>query len=334
MKDKILILGGTGFVGRILTEKLLNSNYNVTLFNRGKRNPGIFPRAKQLFGDRETDEIKQISSGSWDVIVDFSGMQPDNIELITNLLEGKAGRYIFVSTASVYGLENPEELKIPIDESAEILACTPEQRTTKDIISSYGNKKAEMERILLSKEWLDTIIFRPALIYGKHDPTDRLYYWLYRAKTQNEILIPDEGKSKSTNTFSEDFADIIFEALEIKNHQKIYNAVTHSPVTIKEIAETASRILNTSPSYINAPVEFLSENKVTEWIDLPIWTSGFDLVLDNSRLLNDFKTPLCTFAESLEKTIVYYSSLGWNEGKYGLRAEREKELIKKLSANQ
>jgi len=333
LKNKVLILGGTGFVGRILTEKLLDSNYDIALFNRGKRNPGIFPEVKHIYGDRETDEIKQIASGSWDVVVDFSGMQPDNIELVTSLLKGKAGRYIFVSTASVYPLENPDELKIPIDESSKILDCNEEQRITKDVLAAYGNKKAEMERILLSKDWLDTIIFRPGLIYGKYDWSDRFYYWLYRAKTQSEMLIPEEGQSKSTNTFSEDFANIIFEAFDISSHQKVYNAVTHQPVSIKEIAETASRILNTTPSYINAPLEFLRENNITEWMDLPIWLSGFDLLLDNSRLLNDFKTPLCTFSESVKKSIDYFNSLGWNEGKYGLRVEREKELIKKLLAD-
>ena len=92
-------------------------------------------------------------------------------------------------------------------------------------------------------------------------------------------------------------------------------------------------MLHTSPAYVNAPVEFLKENNVTEWADLPIWTGDeFDLVLDNSKLLNDFKTQLSTFTESVEKTIAYFDTLGWNEGKYGLRAEREKELIKTLSA--
>ncbi len=330
MKNKILILGGTGFVGRLLTEKLISSNYDVTLFNRGKRNPGIFPEAKHFYGDRESDGIKQISSGSWDVVVDFSGMQPDNIELVLNLLKGKAGRYIFVSTASVYGLENPDELKTPIEESTKILDCSEEQRVTKDILAAYGNKKAEMERILLSKDWLDTIIFRPGLIYGKYDPTDRFYYWLYRAKMIDEILIPEEGKSKSTNTFSEDFAKIIFEAFDIQNHRKVYNAVTHQAVEIKEIPEIASSIIKTTPKYIYAPLEFLRDNHVTEWMDLPVWTSGFDLALDNTRLLEDFKTPLCTFTESVEKSIAYYSSLGWPEGKYGMKPEREKELISKL----
>jgi 2'-hydroxyisoflavone reductase len=332
LKNKILILGGTGFSGRILTEELLKTDFDLTLFNRGKRNPGIFPEAKRIVGDRETDDIKQISGSSWDTVVDFSGMQPSNIELILDMMKGKIGRYIFVSTASVYPLEN-SNLKFPISEDAEIHPCSEEQKLTKDVISAYGNKKAECERILLANDWLDVIIFRPGLIYGRYDWSDRFYYWLFRAKTQNEILIPENGKSKATNTFSEDFAKIIQEAITVKNQSKVYNAVTHkNAVSIKQIIEIASDFLKTSPKLITAPVEFLRENKVTEWMDLPMWIHEIDLIMDNTRLTNDFKTPLCTFEESVDKSISYFDLLGWNEGKYGLRLEREKELINKLKS--
>ena len=331
MKDKVLILGGTGFVGRILTENLLKSNNKITLFNRGKRNPGIFPGAEHLFGDRETDDINRISSGDWDVVLDFSCMQPDNLDHILNLLEGKIERYIFISTANVYPLDKISKKEFPLKEDAETAPCSEEQRKTKDVISAYGNKKAECERILLEKEWFDTIIFRPGLIYGKYDWSDRFYYWLYRAKTQDEILIPENGKSRSTNTFSEDFAKVIQESISIEKFRKVYNAVTHPPVSLKEIVETASQITGTSPRFINAPLDFLRENNVSEWVDLPVWINDFDLVLDNARLLNDFKAKPVPLEESISKTIDYYDSLGWNEGKYGIRVERERELIQKLN---
>jgi len=331
LKDKVLILGGTGFVGRILTENLLKLNYKITLFNRGKRNPGIFPEAKCLFGNRETDDINQISSGGWDVVLDFSCMQPDNLDHILSLLEGKIERYIFISTANVYPLDEIPKQEFPLKEDAETVPCSEEQRKTKDVISAYGNKKAECERILLKKEWFDTIIFRPGLIYGRYDWSDRFYYWLYRAKTQDEILIPENGKSRSTNTFSEDFAEVIQEAISIEKFRKVYNAVTNPPVSLKEIVKTASQITGTSPKFINAPLDFLRENNVSEWVDLPVWINDFDLMLDNSSLLNDFKTNFLTFEESVAKTIGYYDSLGWKEGKYGLRVERERELIQKLN---
>ncbi len=332
MKNKILILGGTGFTGRILTEELIKSDHDITLFNRGKRNPEIFPEVKRIRGDRDSDDINKISGTTWDTVIDFSCMQPGSVEQILEILKGEIGRYIFVSTANVYPLEDAN-LKRPIHEETETLPCSEEQKSTKDLNAAYGNKKAECERILLAAEGLDAIILRPGLIYGRYDWSDRFYYWLYRARTRKEILIPEGGRSKSTNTFSEDFAKIVQEAITIERHRRVYNAVTHyPPVTIKEIIEIAAELLGTSPCPVSAPIEFLRENSVSEWIDLPMWLHGTDLIMDNTRLVEDFKTPLCTFQESVQKSIYYYDTLGWNEGKYGLRAERENELIEKLKA--
>jgi 2'-hydroxyisoflavone reductase len=327
---KILILGGTGFVGRILTEELLKLDYDLTLFNRGNRNPDIFPGVKRIKGDRETEDIKQIAAGDWDTVIDFSGMQPGNIEVIIELLNERIGRYVFVSTANVYPLDEPAKLKFPIPESTETQPCTEEQKYDKDVLKNYGNKKAECERILLGAEWLNAIIFRPSLIYGRYDPSDRLYYWLYRIITQDEILIPENGKMKFTNTFSEDFAKIILASIEINKHNKVYNASTHPRVSIKEFLDITSNLLHKAPRYINAPIEFLREHSVSEWMDLPMWISGIDLLLDNSRLLNDFDVKLSSFEESVDKTLIYYGTIGWNEGKYGLRVERERELINRL----
>src|ERR1043165_8947912 len=113
---KILILGGTGFAGRILTENLRLTDNNLTLFNRGKRNEGIFPDVRRITGDRDTNDIRQIGNESWDVVIDFSCMFPDNVDSITEMLKGKAGRYIFVSTCSVYPLDKPEKMKFPVKE--------------------------------------------------------------------------------------------------------------------------------------------------------------------------------------------------------------------------
>jgi 2'-hydroxyisoflavone reductase len=123
---KILILGGTGFVGRILTEELIKAGNPPVLFNRGKRNAGIFPEIRKITGDRLTDDIKQIANESWDTVIDFSCMFPDNLDEITEMLNGKLSRYIFVSTASVYPMDDPEKWIEPVTEEAEILPCTPE----------------------------------------------------------------------------------------------------------------------------------------------------------------------------------------------------------------
>jgi 2'-hydroxyisoflavone reductase len=197
-------------------------------------------------------------------------------------------------------------------------------------MASYGEKKAECERVLISKEWLDSIIFRPALIYGRYDPTDRFYYWLYRVQTQNDILIPQDN-SEVTNTYSEDFARLIQSAIFVEKHNQVYNASTHSPVSIKEFIEAASKQLKKKPKIVNAALGFLEENKVEPLGDLPLWLGGMNLVLDNSRALKDFPVEFHSFDDSVRGCIDYYSSLGWQQPKYGLSLSRENDLIAKIA---
>lgn len=327
---KILILGGTGFVGRILTENLIEEGISPVLFNRGKRNAGIFPGLRKITGDRNTDDIKQIANENWDTVLDFSCMLPDNLEEIVNMLKGKAGRYIFVSTGSVYPMDSPELWKSPVKEETQTLECTPEQRKNPDVMSTYGEKKAECERVLLTAGWLDSIIFRPALIYGRYDPTDRFYYWLYKVQTQNKILLPDNGRDMCTNTYSDDFAMLIRAAIDIENHNTVYNASTHDMVSLKQYVDIACEQLEKSPELVNASLEFLEGNKVTPWADLPMWLGGSNLIMDYSKAVKDFNIKFLSFPDSVKGCIDYYSSLNWPEPKYGISAEKEKELLGKL----
>ena len=327
---KILILGGTGFVGRILTENLVEKGEAPVLFNRGKRNPGIFEGLKKIRGDRLTGDIKKIYGSSWDVVVDFSCMQPDNLEEISGNLTGKTGRYIFISTASVYPMDDNELWKSPVKEDSRILDCTPEQRKNPDVISAYGEKKAECERILLDKPQIDPVIFRPGLIYGRYDPTDRFYYWLYRAKKSGKILLPDGGNGRFTAAHSEDFADLIMTAIYAESHNTVYNAVTHSPVSLRDYTVQSAALLGRNPEFVNAEIKFLEENNVQPWGDLPVWTGGNELILDNSAVLRDFPVKFRSFTDSLNSSIAYYSKLGWIAPKACLSMERESELIQKL----
>ncbi len=327
---KILILGGTGFVGRILTENLITEGNPPVLFNRGKRNAGIFPELRKITGDRLTDDIKQIANESWDVVIDFSCMMPDNLDDITDMLKGKTARYIFVSTVSVFPMDDADYWKNPVTENSETLTCTAEQRKDPDVTATYGQKKAECERILLGKDWLDSITFRPGLIYGRYDYTDRFYYWLYRAAKVSEILLPEEGRERFTATHSEDFAKLIRSAVDVPVHNKIYNAVTHSPVSLKQCIDTASGIIGTRPKFVNAPMDFIESQKLEPWTDLPAWVGNMELIVDNSRALKDFPLEFMSFEESIRSCIDYYTSLDWPVPKAGITPQKEQELIEKL----
>lgn len=326
---KILIIGGTGFVGRMLTETLSkNSDYDVTLFNRGKRNPGIFPDVKHIEGDRLTDDIKKLEGLKFDCVVDFAGQYPTSINNILEIFKGNIGRYIFISTCSVYNFEEAENYKGRIGEDFPVYGCTDEQRDSKEM-QFYGHNKAECERVILSKDWLDAIILRPALICGKYDPTDRFYCWLYRAKTQDKILMPESSSSLTQNTFAPDFAHLIIKAIEADEHRKIYNVVTHEPVSIFDVVKTCSKLLNTNPEIVVKPDSFFEENEVHHWMDIAMWLGPMDFVFDTKKIMEDFKPQFHSFEESVKDTIPFYEEKGWPVPKYGLSIEKEKELLNK-----
>jgi len=324
---KVLIIGGTGFVGRMVTETLSkDSNYDVTLFNRGKRNPDIFPDVKHIEGDRLTDDIQRLKGMKFDCVIDFAGMYPTNIDNTLEVFKGNIGRYIFISTCSVYDFEKMESLDGPIKVDFPVYGCTEEQRDNKDL-QFYGHNKAECERVILSKDWLDAIIFRPALICGRYDPTDRFYCWLYRAKTQNKILMPESSDALTQVTFAPDFAHLIIKAIETDSHRKIYNAVTHEPVSIFDTVNTCTKLLGTNPEIVVKSDEFFEQNNLQPWMDIAMWVGKMDFTFDMKNAHEDFKPEFHSFEDSVKDTIPFYEEKGWPVPQYGLSIEKEKELL-------
>ncbi len=321
MKKKVLVLGGTMFVGRALVEKLISlPQYDVTLFNRGKSNTGLFAGVRQLHGNRETDDILQICNESWDCIIDFSGYYPVTFQKLLNDLRDKVKRYIFISTISVYELEKFENRTIT--ESDPIHACTEEQKNSK-LPDAYGEKKAEMERILLSQDWLDKIILRPSFIYGKYDWTERFYYWLYRAKFFDKMLMP--GDFNVALTYADDLANAILNAIEVKEHKTVYNTVSQSDASLQQVVDIAASLLNKKPELVK-PTEDLLQNEGLHASPFPLFVP-FNFVIEGSNWLNDFSVSPTPFKTAIQSTIQYHDTLGWEAPKAGLSPEKEKEIL-------
>ncbi|CAN5643240.1 SDR family oxidoreductase [soil metagenome] len=336
-KKKILIIGGKKFVGRrtldkmIGAEKLLNHDYDVTLFNRGTTNPEIYSSLTTIKGDRLTDDINKLKGKDFDAVIDTCGYYPDSIKKTVEILKGNAGRYIFISTCSVYDLEILNTDTKIIDENFPLLKSDEEKEVERSM-KWYGNYKAEIENIILGSG-IDSIIFRPALIFGRYDPTDRFYYWLYKIKNNKKLLVPESSKDVYENhTFIDDFADLIVEAIEIEKHRNIYNATTHDPETLYETINITSQLLDKDLQKIMVSNEYLEKNNIKEWEDIPLWLKDVNFAFDNTKLKQDFKTNLTPFPRAIEQTIDYYNSINWPVPKTGLNEEREIELINNINA--
>lgn len=321
MKKQILILGGTMFVGRMVVEKLRNHpDYEITLFNRGKSNAGLFTDVKQLHGNRESEDIQQVCNQQWDCVIDFSGYYPVTFEKLLENLKGKVRRYIFVSTISVYDLEKFESRAITVNDP--IHSCTEEQKTSK-LPDAYGEKKAEMERILLQQLWLDKIILRPSFIYGPYDWTERFYYWLYRAKYNNRILIPSDFSFALT--YATDLANAIINAIQVTNHSTVYNTISQPAISVKHTITSAAQLFNRQVQFVE-PTTAQTEQYGLDYSAFPLYVP-LNFSVQGNQWLTDFGVTPTPLNETLQQTIAYHDNLNWAVPKPGLTPEKENEIL-------
>ncbi len=325
---RILILGGTQFIGRNLVEALSGEkDLAITLFNRNTTKPDLFPEILHIRGDRETQDIAQISGIAWDYVIDLSAYYPDALQQTLAALDSRYTRYIFISTCSVYDLQE-HYLEIKTEESP-LLSCSETERVDRSV-SSYGNRKAACERILQSSGFKYTIL-RPALVFGKYDHTDRLYYWLYQVKNRDQILLPDHGERKLSLTYVHDLILAIRYLLGIDLHNQRYNAVSFPEASIGQIVQSASAHLNRFPEIISADPPFLHKNQISQWTDMPLWIDGDYFKYDNQALKTALNWQPTDFASAISETIHYFDQLDWPEPRYGISEERRSNLIQQLS---
>jgi len=323
--QQLLILGGTNFIGRNLLEQLQgNQQYKITLFNRGKTNPALFPNFKRIIGDRNTEDIEQISTQDWDYIIDLSCYYPASLEAILKCVnKKKLKRYVFISTCSVY--DNSANIETATPEEGLLLSCTKEQKKSA-LPAAYGEKKVACEQ-LLAQSGLDYINLRPGAVYGAYDYTDRLYYWLYQVQRKSTILLPNNGTSLFSITYVEDLIQSILEALTISKHSIDYNVMSQEYTSIQKIVATACQLLHKNPKKVNATPSFLKEQEISEWTEMPLWIDGNQFTFSNQRLKADFEFQLKDWTESIAATIHYYQQLNWPAPTYGMNEEKRLDLL-------
>jgi 2'-hydroxyisoflavone reductase len=190
----ILFLGGTGFLGPFQVEYALARGHRVTLFNRGKSAPGMFgDRAEILLGNRDTRIEPGLAAlqgtRRWDVVIDNSGYVPRHVRDSIELLKGRFGRYVFVSTVAVY-----EPSAGPRFDESSPLRPAPNPETEDVTGQTYGPLKAECDRIVQAALGKQATIVRPTYIVGPNDDTDRFTYWVERVARGGDVLGPPDPR--------------------------------------------------------------------------------------------------------------------------------------------
>ncbi len=326
--EKLLILGGTNFIGRNLVEHLLAlGQYDITLFNRQQTQSNLFPALRKIKGDRETEAVKQIANDEWDYVIDLSCYYPEVLSNTLKSIKGNLKKYIFISTCSVY--ESTEKHVMMKGEESKILSCSKLQASDRTP-SSYGHRKAECERILKNAKQ-GCVIFRPALVYGRYDPTDRFYYWIYQVKNNDPILLPDNGERLFSVTYVQDLVQTIM--MGLKTHKTgTYNVISNPKISIKQIVNDVTRSMDKAPKILNISPYVLNKNNVQQWINMPLWIDGDHFTFDNKSLKKNFDLRLTDFSQSVDETISYYNSIGWKEPVYGITEQDRKKLIAEIQS--
>lgn len=263
-KPRLLILGGTGFLGPALVEAALARGQAVTLFNRGRTRPELFPDVEKLRGDRD-GKLDALRGRTWDAVIDTSGYVPRIVTMSARLLAPNVARYVFVSSISVYG----DGVRAGADEDAPVQPLA--DPNTEDVRAHYGALKAACERAAEAAMPGGVLAVRPGLIVGPGDPTDRFTYWPVRLDRGGEVLAPGDGTDPVQLVDVRDLAAWIVACTE-RLEKGTFNAVGPAERLLwRPMLESCRAALGSAATLTWVPRAFLEEQKVTPWRDLPAW---------------------------------------------------------------
>jgi 2'-hydroxyisoflavone reductase len=264
---RVLVLGGSVFLGRHVVEAALARGHEVTLFNRGRTEPELFPAVEHRIGDRDGG-LEALAVGSWDVVIDTSGYVPRVVSASAQLLEPRVGRYVFVSSVSVYA-----DLSRPgVEEDAPVASL--EEETEEHRGPAYGALKALSEAAVQELFGPRATVVRPGLIVGPWDPTGRFTYWPARVAVGGDVLAPEPRTAPVQLIDVRDLAAWIVHLVEA-DMQGVFNAVgPERPLTMEEVLETCCAVAGGDSRLVWAPASWLVDQGVQEWMELPLWISS------------------------------------------------------------
>lgn len=283
---KLLVLGGTSFLGRhVVDAALAAGGHEITIFTRGQTNPDLFPDAERLRGDRDGG-LDALANRTWDAVLDTSGYVPRVVRASAELLSSAVGQYTFVSSESVY---SEMAGTTSIDEMAAVHA--PPENGVEDVMEFYGGLKLGCERAVEAALPDRTLVVRPGLIVGPHDPTNRFTYWVRRIHDGGEILAPGDPKRVVQLIDARDLAAWLLRMID-EGHTGVYNADGPAErLSMAAMLEACCEAADADPDIVWVDEVFLLARNVEPWTELPVWIPEGDPdglgLFDNRKAIGD-----------------------------------------------
>lgn len=339
---KILIIGGTKFLGRHLAGAALKRNHEVTLFNRGTKYSGDeIESVEQIHGDRNSD-LDKLNGKNWDAVIDTCGYLPQTVKASAEFLKDKVNLYVFISSGSVYA----ETSQPNYDETTRTATLTEEQRKAVEKIDpkgelnglvlgeEYGALKFLCERAAEGEMPNRVLNVRAGMIVGAFDRTDRFTYWAMRVAKGGEVLAPGTPENLVQFIDVRDLSEWIVEMIE-ENQAGTFN-VTGKPfeLTFGKMLEAMKMTSGSDARFVWADETFLAENNVAPWSEMPFYLPesdenwrGFLAMNVNRALAKGLKfRPL---AETIQEVLVWRTAQIFPL-RAGISADKEKALLEKL----
>ena len=245
---RILVLGGTSFVGRAVVADAVRTGAEVSLFGRGKTGPELFPDLTRLIGDRDTGDYTALHAGSWDAVVDVSAYVPRHVGQAMDALGERAGRYLFISSHAVYQLDGIGP------GSTEDTPRRPPVRDTEELTdATYGPLKVACEDDVLARYGPQATIVRPGKVAGPHDWQPGLTYWVRRAAQGGRVALPGDPVQPVQIVDSRALARLVVQLLADDRPGAFHAVGPAEPVTLGGLIETCARVANTDVEIVPVP---------------------------------------------------------------------------------
>lgn len=264
---RILVLGGSAFLGRAAVEEALTTGHDVATFNRGVSGPD-HPGVEAIRGDRTRDaDLEQVRGRQWDVVVDTSGYVPDVVGRSARLLAPTTGSYVFVSSVNAYPGWPAER----VTEGSPTHECRPDARADD---GDYGVLKVGCERAVRDAFGDRALIVRSGLLVGPYDNTGRVPWWLHRSARGGQVLAPgDPGRPMQVVDVRDQARWFVDRALQGRGGTFNAGGPGHN-TTMGELLGACVEATGSGAELVWADDGFLTEHGARPWDELPLWTPG------------------------------------------------------------